>query len=126
MKYMKKISQRNAHSNMMESFLLEPMRLFDKFVLFTPIRIDPSLLPKGIYRYEIRHDDDCKGIMCELSKGVMINFWGTILSSQKINLNREGYREINEEKDVCYLSDKVMTVEEYLKKFPIKKKEMTR
>lgn len=94
----------------------EPLKLFGKLVLFTPSRIKDEDLPKGIYRYEVRHDDECLGIMCELSKRILVNHWGTILSNKPIQLEQNGYRYIDEDKDVHYLSIKPLTIPEYLAK----------
>lgn len=33
-----------------------------------------------IYCYEVRHDDVCMGISCELSSHILVNFWGTVIS----------------------------------------------
>lgn len=94
----------------------EPIKLFGKLVLFTPSRIRDEELPKGIYRYEVRHDDECLGIMCELSKRILVNHWGTILSDKPIQLEQNGYRYIDEDKDVQYLNSRSLTLQKYLNK----------
>ena len=43
------------------------MKLFNKSVLFSYMRIDNDNLPKSIYKYEVRSDDEGLGIICELS-----------------------------------------------------------
>lgn len=58
-------------------------------VLFTPLRIDEKLLPKGIYKYEVRNDE--LGNIIEIAKRIIVNHWGTILSSRKLELNENGY-----------------------------------
>lgn len=83
----------------------EVIKLFGKKVLFTSERIRDSDLPKGIYKYEVRHDDECQGIMCEIAKRIVVNHWGTVLSKEEIDLGSDGYRLIDEEKDVEYLDD---------------------
>lgn len=83
----------------------EVIKLFGKKVLFTSERIRDSDLPKGIYKYEIRHDDECQGIMCEIAKRILVNHWGTILSKEKIDLGTDGYRLIDEDIDVEYLGE---------------------
>lgn len=83
----------------------EVIKLFGKKVLFTSERIRDSDLPKGIYKYEVRHDDECQGIMCEIAKRIFVNHWGTILSKEEIDLGSDGYLLIDEEKDVDYLDD---------------------
>ena len=97
------------------SKLFEPLKLFGIPVLFTDDHIDKNILPKSIYRYEIRHDDEGKGEMCEIAHRVIVNFWGTILSNRKINLSPNGYREIDENKDVEYSQEsKNITMKDYI------------
>lgn len=96
--------------------LFEPIKLFGKLVLFTPVRIKDEDLPKGIYKYEVRHDDEGQGIMCELSTRILVNHWGTILSNKPIQLDYDGYRYIDEEKDVQFLDMKSLTISRYLTK----------
>ena len=43
--------------------------------------------------------------MCEIAKRIFVNHWGTILSKEEIDLGSDGYRLIDEEKDVEYLDD---------------------
>lgn len=92
----------------------EQIRLFGKLVLFTPSRIKDETIPKGIYKYEVRHDDECLGIMCELSTRILVNHWGTILSNKPIQLYTNGYRYIDEEKDVQFINSHGITISDYL------------
>ena len=100
----------------------EQIRLFDKPVLFTQSRINNNDLPKGIYKYELRHDDECQGIIVEISTSVLVNYWGTIISNKPIPLDKDGYREIDEDYDIQYLSKPRINLQQYLNKF--KQKEM--
>ena len=38
-----------------------PIKLYGREVLFTDLRIDSKLIPTGLHKYEIRHDDECQG-----------------------------------------------------------------
>lgn len=102
----------------------EQIRLFDRTVLFTPERIDDKSIPKGIYKYELRHDDECQGTIVELSTKILVNYWGTILSNKPIQLDSQGYREIDEDYDIYYLSKPTTTLPQYMNK--VKQKEMQR
>lgn len=51
---------------------------------FTNERIDSYTVPDGWHQYEVRHDDECLGIPVEMSKKVLVNFWGTILTREEI------------------------------------------
>ncbi len=58
-------------------------------VLFTNARLDRNSVPKGLFRYDVRHDDDCQGIACEIKNHVLVNHWG--LSSVRMKyLWKEG------------------------------------
>ena len=92
----------------------EPIKLFNKEVLYADLRVNNLHLPDNIYRYELRHDDKCQGILCEIAHRILVNFQGTILSDKKINLGKQGYRLIDEDKDIRYLDKDNMTVNDYL------------
>ena len=92
----------------------EVIKLFGKKVLFTSERIRDSDLPKGIYKYEVRHDDECQGIMCEIAKRIFVNHWGTILSKEEIDLGPNGYRLIDEDKDVKWSTSKPFSLKQFI------------
>ena len=92
----------------------EPIKLFNKEVLYTDLRVNNLHLPDNIYRYELRHDDKCQDIICEIAPRIPVNFQSTILSDKKINLGKQGYRLIDEDKDIQYLDKDNMTVNDYL------------
>ena len=101
----------------------QPLKIFGKSVLFTEERIPDDQLPDGIYRYEVRHDDLNRGVMAELSKSITVNYWGTILSCCRIPLGEEGYRIIEESKDVDFLFCPSVTLQQYIDEFPSRRKE---
>lgn len=86
--------------------------LFGYKVLFTPLRIDEKLLPKGIYKYEVRNDE--LGNIIEIAKRIIVNHWGTILSSRKLELNENGYLKIAEGKDLVDSDIGVIRLQKYL------------
>ena len=45
----------------------EEIEIFDTLALFSSGRIQKDSVPEGFYCYEVRHDDECMGIPCELS-----------------------------------------------------------
>ena len=112
--YFSFIRNQNEPDQMIHLQKFEPIILFNKLVLFTERRIPTSSIPKGIFRYEVRQYDECRGIMCEIGKKILINHWGTILSSKEINLDHDGYRSIDEDTDVKYLQQPSMTLKEYM------------
>ena len=44
--------------------IFEEVTVFGYPMLFTCLRCDRNTLPKGMFMYEVRHDDDCQGIPC--------------------------------------------------------------
>lgn len=57
----------------------EEITVCDKPALFTSVRIKRDSVPAGLYAYDVRHDDDCRGIPCEIAPFIMVNHWGTII-----------------------------------------------
>lgn len=50
-----------------------------------------------------------------MSKGILVNHWGTVLSSKKIKLDDFGYRFIDEDKDVTFDNVSTQNLNEYLR-----------
>ena len=75
----------------------EWVEVFGEKVLFTVARIDKKTVPKGVNCYEVRHDDEEQGIPCEIATDIWVNFWGTILSKNKLLNSGERNRYIGEE-----------------------------
>lgn len=60
--------------------------------LFTNERIKRKTVPEGWHLYEVRHDDECQGIPCEIAKGILVNFWGSLLMHDKLSeVEKEGF-----------------------------------
>jgi hypothetical protein len=93
----------------------EKILLYKRPVLFTPLRIRHDAVSEGIYKYEVRHDDECTGEIVEIAHGIFVNHWGTILSDHQLRLGPSGRRDIDEVKDIRYLNEPPITVKEYLR-----------
>lgn len=107
----------------------EEVTVLEKQMLFTDSRIDCNTVPKGLYMYEIRHDDDCQGDPVQIAKGVLVNFFGTLITNEPIKLSADGYLDINPEKDWSYDSGDCHTIKEYEDKYPphkVKQKDLER
>ena len=59
-------------------------------------------VPDGLYTYDVRHDDECRGIPCEIAPFVMVNHWGTIILAEPLELPDDGRRYIDEDTDWNY------------------------
>lgn len=94
---------------MKESF--EILELFGRKVLFTCMRIDRKTVPDNLYAYDVRHDDDCTGEICQIKSYIMVNHRGTIITDTTIKMNdflgccfvtKDDY---NYTDDSCYLHE---------------------
>ena len=109
----------------------ELVEVFDRPMLFTCLRVDRNTVPKGLYLYEVRNDDDQCGLPVEIGRWVMVNHWGTLLSATPVELepnkyNNNAYQSIDPEKDWNYTGEP-WTVREYMDKYlPKKEREKPR
>lgn len=95
----------------------ERVEVFGKECLFTCSRIDRDTVPKGLYAYDVRHDDDCHGIPCQIKTFVMVNHWGTIICAEPIEMeqNFNFHCRYLQEGDFNYLGE-YETLEGYMAK----------
>ena len=80
----------------------EEITVCGKPALFTNFRIKRDTVPDSLYVYDVRHDDDCRGIPCEIAPFIMVNHWGTIILAEPLELPDDGRRYIDEETDWNY------------------------
>ncbi len=105
--------------------------LFGQPMLFTDVRCDRETLPKGMYMYEVRHDDEGYGEPCEIADWILVNHFGTVISNRPVNLtekdsNGKPYRIIDSEND-WDLIDSDKTLKEYMAEHPpLKSQELER
>ena len=90
----------------------EEVEIFEKPALFTCLRIDSETVPSGIYKYEVRHDDDMQGIACQLGRRIVVNHWGTLLTREPIELDKDGFKTLTEE-DLNYATGDCRTLKQY-------------
>lgn len=57
---------------------------------FSDIRIDRSTVPEGRYQYEVAGDDDSGGAPVRVQRGVLVNFYGTLISDVPLALGCDG------------------------------------
>ena len=103
----------------------EEVTVLGKPMLFTCLRIDRNTVPKGMYLYEVRHDDNQRGDPVQVANWIMVNHWGTLISNQPIKLDKSptvnnAYRDIDPETDWNY-EGVDSTLKEYMEKHPPKK-----
>lgn len=105
--------------------IFEEVTVMDKPMLFTCLRIDRATVPKGLYLYEVRHDDDMRGDPVQIANWIIVNHWGTLISSEPLKLTpsktvNNAYLDIDPEKDWNYEGVEA-TISEYMERHPPKK-----
>lgn len=108
-----------------EKEVFEEVTVFEQPMLFTCLRVDRNTVPKGMYLYEVRHDDYGRGDPCEIGKWILVNHWGTLISNVPVKLipNANGnnaYVDIDPEKDWNY-EGVSSTLKEYMEEHPPKR-----
>lgn len=54
------------------------------------MRIDRNTVPKEKYQYEVADDDESQGNPVRVRRGIMVNFFGTLISDIPLALGRDG------------------------------------
>ena len=57
---------------------------------FSDMRIDRSTVPDGKYQYEVAGDDDSGGDPARVRVGILVNFFGTLISDQPLPVENDG------------------------------------
>lgn len=63
------------------------------------MRINRNTVPKGLYLYKVRHDDEGWGNPLQIAKGIMVNHFGSIITRGQVQLPANGYLDIDPKKD---------------------------
>lgn len=118
-----KETREEVRENNMLSDKFDLVVIFDKPVLFTSERLNRNLPIEGVYYYDIRHDDECRGDMAQLKDRVMVNHWATVISKERFEPREVGDKIFTtaegidmDEGDYNYLGETI-SVSEYLEKY---------
>lgn len=57
---------------------------------FSDMCIDRSIVPEGRYQYEVADDDEGQGNPVRVKQGIMVNFFGTLVSDVQLHIGNEG------------------------------------
>ena len=66
-----------------EKLTYQEVTILGKPALFTECRIDRTTVPEGVYRYELRHADEDWSEPITLSRSILVNYYGTVLTDRK-------------------------------------------
>ena len=86
--------------------------------MFTSTRIARETVPNGMYMYEVRHADENWGEPCQLAKGIMVNHFGTIITSKPIELPPDGHRDFDSEKEWRFSAGTCRTLASFMREHP--------
>ena len=88
--------------------------------LFTDWRVDRATIPASMFLYEVRHADSDWGDPCQLARGILVNFYGTILTTKPMDIPESGYLNFDSENWVYAEGDTCAAIPEFLKKYGVK------
>ena len=74
--------------------MLEEVQVSGHLALFTELRVDKSTIPEGVYCYALRHGDD-DSFPVALDKNVCVNYFGSVLMTEEIELEKSQYATIS-------------------------------
>lgn len=57
---------------------------------FNDMRIDRSSVPEGKYQYEVAGDDDCGDEPVRVQRGILVNFFGTLICDRPLPIGDDG------------------------------------
>ena len=57
---------------------------------FSDMRIDRSTVPVGKYQYEVAGDDESGGEPVRVKSGILVNFFGTLISDEPLPIGDDG------------------------------------
>ena len=95
----------------------EEVELLGDMVLFSELRIDPATVPEGLRLYELRHTDEDWGEPFEVRDWIVVNFFGSILTSNPIQFCPCGFL-LFEHDDFAYTGRAQITISDYLAEHP--------
>ena len=84
-----------------------------KPALLSDWRVDASLLPEGMYHYDLRHGDGW-GTPITLENHVRVNFFGTLLMTEPVQLPADGRMNLAADA-LDYLDDEYLSISDFQK-----------
>ena len=100
----------------------DEVTIFGVTALFTDLRVDRSTVPDGVYRYEVRYSDEYGGEPVELARGIIVDFFGTVLTGEPIQLPISGGLELNDG-DLNFESG-CFSLAEFQQEYPVSEKQV--
>ena len=104
-----------------EKLTYQEVTILGKPALFTECRLDRTTVPEGVYRYELRHADEDWGEPITLSRSILVNYYGTVLTREPFQLPVEGWIPLASD-SLSFQDGGCRTLAEFQQKYPISEK----
>lgn len=102
----------NGYVNIeMDSYDL--ISLFGKPALFTNERLTDADIPKGLYCYDVRHNDN-GSTFATVEPKVTVNLGGSVITDEPIDFGERGYISFTEETEPNFIG-RELTIGEYMR-----------
>ena len=92
---------------------LELVELFGEPALYTGARVRGTEVPEGVYKCDVRGDDETTGWFAGLSPFVLVNHFGAIFTKNPIQYGVDGHFWFEEETEPNFLGEDV-SIKQYL------------
>lgn len=92
-----------------------PMEIKGVRGYFNDMRIDKGSVPSGFHFWELA-DGDCDGTPCRYKPGILVNFYGTFITTGELPIDCPGWNEgfINSDDEWGFMEGEDMTLKEVL------------
>ena len=92
--------------------------------LFSCGRLDNNTIPKGYSKYSLRHDDLCKGEICQVMYCIIVNHWADIIVRDPLDKHDRWDTkwyciDLVETEDIVYYAGNCRTMQDFMEKYPI-------
>lgn len=90
-----------------------PMEIRDVHGYFNDMRIDRASVPDCFHFWELA-DGDCDGIPCRYKPGILVNFFGTFITTGKLPIDCEEWKEgfINSDNEWGFTGERYISFDE--------------
>ncbi len=92
----------------------EPIEFFGKPALFTNERKTDADIPNGLHCYQFRGSDDGSEQFVTVEKNVFVNFSGSVITSDPVDLGEDGYVELSEDNSPNFIGGDGITIDKYI------------
>lgn len=70
--------------------IFDRIRICGRMCWFNGMRINRSTVPTEKHQYEVAGDDECCCEPVRVKKGILVNFFGTVISDEPLPIGEDG------------------------------------